>query len=95
VVEATSSGATVSRGTATNATRLGNGVYTVTFGQSVTACAYVASVGSTSDGTAPPYYATVEQQTSVANTIIVRTFDDGGTLQPPGTGFGFHVAVIC
>jgi hypothetical protein len=95
VVEATNSGATVVRGHgAIGAGWIANGLYFVAFDRDVTQCAYLATVGSTTNGASPMYSAGVEQRPSNPTDIRVRTFDAGG-LQSPGTGNGFHVGVFC
>jgi cytoskeletal protein RodZ len=95
VVEATGTTATVIRGNgAIGAGRTSNGLFYVSFDRDVTGCGYVASVGSTTDGSAPLYSATVEQRPNNPTDIWVQTFNSTG-LQTPGTGNGFHIAVLC
>jgi hypothetical protein len=98
VIEATGTGASVVRqnGHASNPTRLGNGLFTVTFDRDITNCAYTATIGSTADDAAPAYYATVEQRTGFNTDIRLRSWDATGSLADPGAGgAGFHVAVFC
>jgi Collagen triple helix repeat (20 copies) len=84
------------RGTATGGGHLGNGIFYVSFApKDITGCAYIASVGSISDGTPPALYATVEQRTGTPTDLRVRAFNDVGGLTDPGSGNGFHVAVFC
>jgi hypothetical protein len=84
------------RGTASGEGYLGNGLFYVSFApKDITGCAYVASVGSIDDGTAPALYATVEQRTGVPTDLRLRAFNASGGLTPPGSGNGFHVAVFC
>jgi hypothetical protein len=99
VIEATNTGASLVRGTATGQGRLGNGAFYVSFApKDVTGCAYMATVGSTSNQEAPPLYATAEQRPAASTDVIVRAWDASGSRTDPsgpGTGSGFHVAVIC
>jgi hypothetical protein len=96
VFEATGTTATHVRGTASGEGRLGNGTFYVSFApKDISGCAYIASVGSISDQTPPALYATVEQRTGAPTDIRVRAFDQAGNLTDPGSGNGFHVAVLC
>jgi hypothetical protein len=96
VIEATGSNGTPVRGTASGAGRLGNGTFYVSFAPTdISGCAYLATVGSTSDGTPPALYATVEQRTGTTTDLRLRAFDANGNLTDPGSGNGFHVAVFC
>ncbi len=96
VIEDGNSETTVVRGTATEAGQLANGLFYVSFPRDVTNCAYVATVGSVSDGTATvPRYATVEQRTGIPTDIRLRSIRPDGNLEDPGSGYGFHVAVLC
>ena len=96
VFEATGTTASHVRGTASGQGRLGNGTFFVSFAPTdVSGCAYVATVGSISDGTPPALYATVEQRTGFPTDLRLRAFDATGNLTDPGSGNGFHVAVFC
>lgn len=78
------------RGNATDEshTAAGSGVYTVGFAQSVSACVYTATLGST-DGT--PTSAGRVTVTDVAGKVQVQTFDAAGA----PTDLPFHLVVTC
>ena len=101
VIQATGTNGTPVRGTASGAGRLGNGTFYVSFAPTdIGGCAYVANVGSVTDGTPPALYATVEQRTPIppgspVTDLRLRAFDGAGNLTDPGSGNGFHVAVFC
>lgn len=96
VFEATSIGVVHRRGTGSGEGRLSTGVFYVSFAPNdISGCAYVASVGSVTDGTPPALYATVEQRTGQATDLRLRAFNDAGAPIDPGAGNGFHVAVLC
>jgi hypothetical protein len=96
VFEATGTTASHVRGTASGQGRLGNGTFYVSFAPTdITGCAYLATVGSISDGTPPALYATVEKRTGFPTDLRLRAFDATGNLTDPASGNGFHVAVFC
>jgi len=101
VFQATGTTASHVRGTASGQGRLGNGTFYVSFAPTdIGGCAYVANVGSVTDGTPPALYATVEQRTPIppgspVTDLRLRAFDGAGNLTDPGSGNGFHVAVFC
>jgi hypothetical protein len=98
VVETTSTAATLVRGSGvTSVSRAGQGQYNVTFNQSILNCAYVATLGATTDGVAPNGEAAVEQQnaTLLPNTLNIRVQDSSGTEVDLTAGRGFHLAVFC
>jgi len=70
-------------------TSVGSGTYNVTFGRDISACAYVATIG-TADATPPP-----AGHASVASDgqggVVVQTTDAAGNPQD----LGFHVVVAC
>jgi hypothetical protein len=47
------------------------------------------------EGAAPALYATVEQRDGAPNDVRLKSYDQNGNLANPGTGSGFHVAVLC
>jgi hypothetical protein len=99
VVEATGSAATVVNDNdhTTGASRLGNGLFSVTFDQNVGSCAFLATIGSTANTTdAPPRFATVEPGPTDPKELRLRSWDADGNLSDPGSGnTGFHVVVFC
>ena len=73
-------------------TELGIGRYTVTFLESVSACAYLATVGDPANGLV---YAPAGVYTGTgpnSRTVYIETKNPGGGLQG---GIPFHLAVIC
>jgi hypothetical protein len=96
VVSANATGASVVRGNATGAGRLGAGVFFVSFPADIRNCAYVATNGDVASGVGPPGEISVEQRSSTNPTDIeVRTYNSAGTQTDPTTGDGFHIAVFC
>ncbi|HET6998309.1 MAG TPA: hypothetical protein VFI03_06930 [Solirubrobacterales bacterium] len=96
VVSASAGGASVIRGNATAATRLGPGAFTVSFAADIRACAYVATLGDVGAGASEPGEISVEQlASSNPTTVEVRTYNSVGTETDPDPGDGFHITVIC
>ncbi len=75
----------------TSAGRLGAGVYEVVFGQNVTNCAFVASVGDSGEATGANGAATVTRRAGNANGVRVETRNLGNALADRG----FHLIVVC
>ena len=73
------------------ATATATGVYQVTFSKDVSACAYVASLGDTSDATPPIGFVGVAGTTSLPDVVTVQTTDETGTLADEP----FHLYVSC
>ena len=67
------------------------GGYEVVFKRDVTKCAYVATLGSTTDGSAPTGEIGVASREGNADGVYLETFNSGGTL----TAEPFHLAVFC
>src|SRR5918912_123832 len=78
------------RGNATSGghTAVGSGVYTVGFAQSVSSCAYTATLGTTDGSAVAAGRVTV---TDVGGRVEVRTFDAAGN----PTDLPFHLMVAC
>jgi hypothetical protein len=78
------------RGNATSGghTAVGSGVYTVGFAQSVSTCAYAASLGTVDGSAVVPGRVTV---TDVGGRVEVHTFDQNGT----AADLPFHLIVAC
>jgi hypothetical protein len=96
VVSANAGGAAVVRGNATGASRLGAGVFIVSFAADIRQCAYVATNGDTTSGVGPPGEISVEQRSAAnATDIEVRTYNSAGVETDPLAGDGFHIAVFC
>jgi hypothetical protein len=75
----------------TSAGRLGAGVYEVVFGQNVTNCAFVASVGDSAETTGTNGAATVTRRAGNVNAVRIETRTLGNALADRG----FHVIVVC
>jgi len=73
-----------------SSSKTGNGTYQVTFSQNVSACAYVAQVGST-DSSPPPVgvSASTAQVSSAPDAVAVTTFN-GSPMNVP-----FDLSVLC
>src|SRR5262249_54040298 len=96
VVSADASGATVVRGNATGASRIGAGFYIVSFPPDIRNCTYVATNGDVGASSSANGEISVEQLSSVDDTDIeVRHFDSSGGPADYGAGDGFHIEVIC
>jgi hypothetical protein len=96
VIGDTGINATLVRGTASGQGHPGIGTFYVSFAPTdISSCAYIASIGSTTDQTPPALYATVEQRAGFPTDVRLRSFNAAGAPTDPGTGNGFHVAVIC
>ncbi len=96
VVRANSGGASVVRGNATGASRLGTGQYIVSFQPDIRDCAYVATNGDTAAGIGQPGEISVEQQASNNSTDVeVRHYDPAGNQVDYSGSSGFHIIVIC
>src|SRR3954447_25870492 len=78
------------RGNPTNGghTAAGSGVYTVGFAQSVSACAYTATLGTTDGSAVPAGRVTV---TDAGGRVEVHTFDASGS----AADLPFHLIVAC
>jgi hypothetical protein len=86
------SSGSIARGAGTtSAGRLGLGVYEVVFGQNVTNCAFVASVGDSGEATGANGAATVTRRAGNANGVRVETRTLGNALADRG----FHLVVVC
>jgi hypothetical protein len=75
----------------TSAGRLAAGTYEVIFGQAVTACTYVGSVGDAAAGTGTSGSLTVAQRAGNANAVRIETRTLGGALADRA----FHLVVVC
>ena len=75
----------------TSAGRLGAGVYEVVFGQNVTNCVFVASVGDSAEGTGTSGAATVTRRAGNANAVRVETRTSANALADRA----FHLVVVC
>ena len=73
-------------------TELGPGRYTVTFLESVSACAYIATVGDPGSGLVYAPSGVYTASGSNSRTVYIETKNPGGGLQG---GVPFHLAVIC
>jgi hypothetical protein len=73
------------------------GVYTVDFGQDVSACHYAATIGGVKTGTtieqpaAGALIATASPSTTDATEVVVKTFDADGT----AVDTAFHLLLTC
>ena len=86
------SSGSIARGAGTaSAGRLGAGVYEVIFGQNVTNCVFVASVGDAAEGTGTNGAATVTRRAGNANGVRVETRN----LQNALADRAFHLIVVC
>lgn len=88
------SNGSLSRGSgATASTRTGTGVYRVTFNQTVTACAYIASLGDTGS-TAPGEGNFISTSGDAGNTsaVDVYAWNRNGLA---AEDHAFHLAVLC
>jgi hypothetical protein len=100
VVEATNAGASVVRGNATGARRVGVGQYVVSFAPDIRDCAYVATNGDIGAGFGHEGEIDVGQFASnnATDVLAVHTSSAGATTDYgslPGEGDGFHIAVLC
>jgi hypothetical protein len=75
----------------TSAGRLGPGVYEVVFGQNVTGCVFVASVGDSGEATGPNGAAMVTRRAGNPNAVRVETRNLQGALADRT----FHLVVVC
>lgn len=77
------------RGNATSGGRAGAiGSYTVSFGAPVSACAYSATLGTSTGATSPPGRVTVNES---GGGVGVQTYDAAGS----PADLGFHLSVAC
>ena len=74
--------------TASSHTAIGSGVYTISFPQNVSGCAYSATIGTTDATTAPAGRAVVRD---AGGTVGVQTYDAAGA----PTDLPFHLLVVC
>jgi hypothetical protein len=93
-------GALVDGSGATAATRLGAGLFRVTFNQTITACISQAGSTDVTGGAVPTgaiamIVATDNRQQANASTVDVSTTDPAGNLTDPASGDGFTVTVFC
>jgi hypothetical protein len=79
-----------SQGT-TSAGHIAAGQYEVIFTQDVTACTYIATLGSAVVAAPPAGEISVSPRSGSANGVFVGTRDSAGGL----TDLPFHLAVIC
>ena len=86
-----SSGSIARSSGTTSAGRLDDGDYEVIFNQDVSSCAFVASVGSTGNGTPSAGMATTGRRAGNTNGVQVSTYTDAGA----SADKPFHVVVIC
>jgi hypothetical protein len=75
----------------TSAGRLGLGAYEVIFGQNVTNCAFVGSVGDADAGTGTSGAVSVARRAGNVNGVRVETRTLGGALADRA----FHLVVVC
>jgi hypothetical protein len=75
----------------TSAGRLGAGVYEVVFGQNVSNCVFVASVGDSGEGTGLSGAAMTSRRAGNANAVRVETKNLAGA----AADRAFHVVVVC
>jgi hypothetical protein len=75
----------------TSSGRLAAGVYEVIFGQNVTNCVFVATVGDAGEGTGANGAATVTRRAGNANGVRVETRNLAGALADRA----FHLLVVC
>lgn len=75
----------------TSAGRLGLGVYEVVFGQNVTGCVFVASVGDSGEATGATGVAMVTRRAGNPNGVRVETRTLGNVLADRA----FHLIVVC
>jgi hypothetical protein len=79
---------------ATSSSRSATGVYTVTFDQNVSGCAYLASVSTRDGSLSPPPQAEITVNAgATATDVVVHTY----MYTPPGDGENhpFHLGVYC
>ncbi len=76
----------------TTLTNLGAGRYTITFTQSVSACAFIATVADPGNGLVYAPAGVYTASGTTANAVYIETKNGGGGLQ---TGVPFHLGVIC
>ena len=72
-------------------TNLGTGTYEVDFPQDITTCAYQATIGNASSGTAPNGFIQVDARAGQIKGVFVETTDTTGTL----ANRPFHLTVSC
>jgi hypothetical protein len=96
-IDADATGTAVLRGRGViTSSRVGQGMYTVTFLQAVDACGWTATVNDNDAESAGNLYASVERNSvNDQNTLRVRTFDASGALTDTSAGDGFTVTVVC
>lgn len=75
----------------TSAGRLGAGVYEVVFGQNVTNCVFVASIGDSAEGTGLSGAAMTSRRAGNANAVRVETRNLAGA----AADRAFHLVVVC
>ena len=96
VVEGLATKAVLIRGNATSVSRVGTGNYLVSFAGDIRGCAYIATDGDVGAGAGEPGEISVEQESATnPSTVEVRTYDSEGNAEDPGSGDGFHLAVVC
>ncbi len=72
-------------------TKLATGSYRVTFNQTITACAYIATIGVTGAEGFAQGLVDVGGAIGTTNAVFVQTLNTAGT----ATSKPFHLAVIC
>lgn len=85
------SGSIARAGGTSSAGRLAAGTYEVVFGQNVTNCAFVASVGDPAEGTGQTGAASVTRRAGNVNAVRVETRTLAGALADRP----FHLVVVC
>ena len=96
VIDADSTGASVVRGNATGADRIGEGEFFVSFAADIRPCVYVATLGDNGAGLGTEGEISVEQRSGGnATDVLVRTYDSAGAPEDPAATDGFHIAVFC
>jgi len=75
----------------TSAGRLGGGDYEVVFGQNVSACVFVATLGDPGDGTGVAGMVSTARRSGNANSVRIRTRGANGALADRP----FHLVVVC
>lgn len=86
-----SSGSIARSAGTTSAGRLGTGDYEVVFGQNVTACVFVATLGDPAEGTGVVGMASTARRAGNANGVRIRTRGANGALADRP----FHLVVVC
>jgi hypothetical protein len=86
-----STGSLVRGAGATGSLLLGTGIYEVDFSVNVSGCAYIATLGNATYGTAPAGFITDAERAGNPDGVFVKIANPSGA----ATDENFHLAVVC